>query len=76
MSKMAVERASCLFVAVDVLVERLAPHLFQRLLGEPVADLLGAPRFIADLGLDDASVKWSPFRCQRFVGFVDAFSRS
>jgi len=23
-----------------------------------------------------ADMKWSPFRCQLFVGFVDAFSRS
>ncbi len=55
MSEMAVERASCSFVAVDVLVDRLVPHRFQRLIGEPVADLLGALRVIEDLGLDDAS---------------------
>jgi hypothetical protein len=27
-------------------------------------------------GPSERHVKWSPFRCQLFVGFVDAFSRS
>ena len=50
---MIVESATGLFVAVDVLVDRFMAHLSQRVLGKPVADLLRAPLFLADLELDE-----------------------
>jgi hypothetical protein len=51
--KVGVESASRRFIAVYVQVDRFMAHLSQRVLGKPVADLLRAPLFLADLELDE-----------------------
>jgi|GEM_PF-5414897 len=53
MPKVTMESATDLFVAVDVLVDRLVAHLSQRVLGKPSKDSSGAPLFCADLEFDE-----------------------